>query len=158
MRSVKAELETVLVYLWRRRDAPEFLLLRRTPNRGAFWQGVSGHVEAGESPAAAAMREVREETGLSIAAVDGPLDHYRFEPASEPRGLRRVALEWVFAVEAPDDWRPEFDEREHDCARWCSFETSRRLLHWEDNIRALERLFLLIGSSRSRPSTSRGQH
>jgi dATP pyrophosphohydrolase len=155
-----ANFETVLVYLWRRRDDPEFLLLRRTPDRGAFWQGVSGHVESGESPAAAAVREVREETGLSIAAVDGPLDQYRFEPASEPRGNacpRRVALEWVFAAEAPDNWGPELDEHEHDCARWCSFEVSRRLLHWENNVRALERLFLLIGFSRSRRGTSRGQ-
>jgi dATP pyrophosphohydrolase len=155
-----ANFETVLVYLWRRRDDPEFLLLRRTPDRGAFWQGVSGHLESGESPAAAAVREVREETGLSVAAVDGPLDQYRFEPASEPRGnacRRRVALEWVFAAEAPDDWGPELDEHEHDCARWCSIEVARRLLHWEDNVRALERLFLLIGSSRSRRGTSRGQ-
>ncbi len=41
----------VVVFI-RRRPTPtsiEYLLLRRTPARSGFWQGVSGGVEAGES-------------------------------------------------------------------------------------------------------------
>jgi len=49
------------------------LLIRRKhePFRG-HWSLPSGHVEATESPAQAAIREVREETGLVISVKDDP--------------------------------------------------------------------------------------
>ncbi|HXF81575.1 MAG TPA: NUDIX domain-containing protein [bacterium] len=40
---------------------------RRSPNAG-MWNGLGGKLEAGEDPFAACVREVREETGLTIAA------------------------------------------------------------------------------------------
>src|SRR5512132_2863360 len=39
------------------------LLLHRRPERGNFWQPITGTIEAGEQPMAAAVREVFEETG-----------------------------------------------------------------------------------------------
>jgi len=48
------------------------LLERVPPGRGAWagrWNGVGGHVERGESPAAAARREFHEETGLTLTAL-----------------------------------------------------------------------------------------
>lgn len=45
------------------------LLLRRTPQQGGFWQGVSGRVEREDATLReAARREVREETGLEPEA------------------------------------------------------------------------------------------
>jgi len=49
------------------------LLLRRAPDHGGFWQGVSGRVETSDaSLRRAALREIEEETGLSsgITIVD----------------------------------------------------------------------------------------
>ena len=42
------------------------LVLQRTPERGGFWQLVTGRVEPGESVEAAARRELLEETGLDL--------------------------------------------------------------------------------------------
>jgi len=45
----------------------DVLLIRVAEERGAWagmLNGVGGHMERGESPAAAALREIREETGL----------------------------------------------------------------------------------------------
>jgi len=41
-----------------------FLMLKRIPERGGFWQPVTGNVEEGETFEAAALREVREELGI----------------------------------------------------------------------------------------------
>ena len=41
---------------------------RKAPNRG-LWNGVGGHIVAGETPLACALREVREETGLALDSL-----------------------------------------------------------------------------------------
>lgn len=53
--------QSVLVLVCTR--SGEFLMLRRTRPRG-FWQSVTGSLAFGESPRSAALRELREETGL----------------------------------------------------------------------------------------------
>nr|WP_295446250.1 dihydroneopterin triphosphate diphosphatase [uncultured Thiodictyon sp.] len=53
--------QSVLVVICTR--GGEFLMLRRT-RPGQFWQSVTGSLAPGESPRLAALREVREETGL----------------------------------------------------------------------------------------------
>src|SRR2546429_2355262 len=47
----------------------EVLALRRAPGGRSpgSWETVHGHIEAGETPAQAALREGREETGLDPA-------------------------------------------------------------------------------------------
>jgi len=42
-----------------------FLMLKRTPEKGSFWQPITGNVEVEESFEEAAIRELKEETGIS---------------------------------------------------------------------------------------------
>lgn len=49
--------------------AHDILLLERAANPG-YWQSVTGSLESGETPAAAAAREVAEETGLCCTPAD----------------------------------------------------------------------------------------
>ncbi len=53
--------QSVLVVICTR--GGEFLMLRRL-KPGHFWQSVTGSLAPGESPRLAALREIREETGL----------------------------------------------------------------------------------------------
>ncbi len=50
----------------------EVLLMRVPPGRGAWagcYNGVGGHLEQGEDPLSSAMREVAEETGLTVEGL-----------------------------------------------------------------------------------------
>jgi len=52
-------------------DSQRVLLIRRRVPEGALiWQFPAGKVEPGESPEEAAVREAREETGLTVEALN----------------------------------------------------------------------------------------
>jgi dihydroneopterin triphosphate diphosphatase len=57
----------------------DFLLLRRT-RPSDFWQSVTGSLRPGESSRSAALRELREETGLLGAAYLADLRQARLFP------------------------------------------------------------------------------
>lgn len=52
-----------------------YLFVRRAPGRPApgYWTPVTGKLEPGETLAEAAVREVREETGLDVSILPGEL-------------------------------------------------------------------------------------
>ncbi len=55
----------------------EFLITKRAPNKGYgnMWETTGGSAVAGDSSLAAALREVKEETGFEVKAEDGRLVH-----------------------------------------------------------------------------------
>ena len=56
------------VHVWMRNSRGEFLLTKRSPNKGFpnKWETTGGSAIAGDDSLAAALREVREETGLFL--------------------------------------------------------------------------------------------
>lgn len=56
-------------------------VLLRMHEKYRIWLGVGGHIEPGEDPSEAAIREAKEETGLDIALVGDKPDIGRNEPA-----------------------------------------------------------------------------
>ena len=87
---------TVDVYVLRRQDGEwEVLVLQRAPGTrctGA-WEAVHGMVEPGERPEEAAVREVREETGLELGRLyNATVQHFYLHR------LGAVAAAVVFAA------------------------------------------------------------
>lgn len=76
----------------------DLLLLKGAPDKRLWankYNGVGGHVEPDESFAAAARREIREETGLEVAQLRlCALIHIN---TGEPTGIAM----WVFSATAP---------------------------------------------------------
>lgn len=95
-----AVIPRTLVFL----QSPGHLLLQRTPEaRGAWggqWNGVGGHIEAGEDPLSGARREVREETGLEVEAL------YLCGVVLVDTGTGRGIGLYVFAAELDENQEP----------------------------------------------------
>jgi len=81
------------------------IILHRHRRLG-IWVQPGGHVDPGESPAEAALRETFEETGLSVRHVDPELlFHVDVHPG--PRGHTHYDLRYVVIAEPVDPAPPE---------------------------------------------------
>jgi dATP pyrophosphohydrolase len=121
------EWSEVLIHV---RRGDEFLVAHRSPESGGYWHPIAGTVEPGEAFHAAAVRELREETGLEAPGLQ-PLGAFAYirESWEEQPGLR-VHVE-AFLVDVDAGWEPELNE-EHDDYRWCSRESAMELLFWPE--------------------------
>ncbi|HSM92018.1 MAG TPA: lipoyl(octanoyl) transferase LipB [Anaeromyxobacteraceae bacterium] len=98
------------------------LLLRRSPERGGFWQPVTGRIEAGEAPIDAARRELGEETGADAAVAPLGYRHaFPLDPALVPprRPGLRICEETAFVAALPPGFVPRLSE-EHVAFEWCT--------------------------------------
>lgn len=104
------------------------ILLVRAKRDPTIWIFPKGHVERGESPAEAALRETREEAGVSGELV-GPIG----APVEFHNGREFVRVEY-FLIRAVSE-TPETDGRAKqwfsldDAATAVNFEADRRLLN-----------------------------
>ena len=122
--------------------ALESLVLRRGAGGRCpgSWETVHGHIEAGETPAAAAIRELAEETGAApvrlynLSRVEAFYQHARDE----------VALIPVFAAFVDPGTRIRLGP-EHDRFEWLPVAEARRRFAWPREGRALEDAVALLG-------------
>lgn len=121
---------TDIVEVFVARASGELLLGRRAqaPMLGT-WQPVFGHVEAGESAAAAARRELSEETGLA-----GSPDLLSFWALERVRSYFLPELDAIvasprFVAIASPQWEPRLCP-EHDAWRWIRPKDAERELFW----------------------------
>ncbi|MFJ8881930.1 NUDIX domain-containing protein [Streptomyces sp. NPDC102402] len=94
----------VAAYVVRRRAVVELLVFDHVGMPEAGTQVPAGGVEPGEEPAAAALREVVEETGLSIATVISEIA-VDDRPHPRTRQSRRTTFFLLLApADTPDAW------------------------------------------------------
>ena len=131
-----------------RRGRSEVLVAHRSAGHGAYWHTIAGGVEPGEAYEEAAVRELREETGLTTArpVEVAQIVEYAYPLSEEPPPVRDEYPEGVeavqvrcFVVDAPDDWEPTLDW-EHDDHCWLAPADAAALLRWPETAAALRRV------------------
>jgi 8-oxo-dGTP pyrophosphatase MutT (NUDIX family) len=70
---------------------------------GHWWELPGGGIEPGESYQQAAVREIREETGLDISPVQVSQPRWRRTATWTARGIRRLQHEVIVAVQLDED-------------------------------------------------------
>jgi len=134
---------------WRRGPAgPELLVMLRRPDHGLWWSSVTGMMEPGETPEQAALRELREETGLEGALEPLEFQHsFWMDPAilGLPPGEPRFNTERCFHVEVAAGALVDLSPDEHTEYRWCPFPEARELMRWEGSKAALALLARRLG-------------
>jgi 8-oxo-dGTP pyrophosphatase MutT (NUDIX family) len=89
--------------------------------RLGIWVQPGGHVDKGETPEIAALRETSEETGLAVRHLD-PVELFHVDVHPGPRGHTHYDLRYVLAGEAKDPTPPAGESPE---VYWFSFDAAR---------------------------------
>jgi 8-oxo-dGTP pyrophosphatase MutT (NUDIX family) len=114
------------------RDGNVEYLLVRPSKGGSEWLLPKGHIEPGESTKEAALREVREETGV-IGRLLGAVGRLRFETPDTVDAK-------FYLMERLGEVTPEDENRAN---KWLPFEQALQALHYSDSKLLLHKAELL---------------
>jgi len=136
-----AQINTVCFKKASIKEEMQILILKRSINKGNFFQTVTGGIHIGESPLNAAIRETSEELGIPKEAINPfwtPLT-YSF------MGDDGYELdEYVFGCEIND---PSFIHisKEHDSFEWVNIDQAKQMVKFENNKNAINEVYKKIG-------------
>jgi lipoyl(octanoyl) transferase len=124
-------------------DRDRVLLLHRKPERGNFWQPITGSIETGELPIDAARREMIEETGhrsepAPMNLMQSFMIESQFLSAKHPSPI--IASEVAYTAALDSSAPLSLDAAEHDGYGWFTFGEAYEKIRWTDDREALEQL------------------
>lgn len=129
----------------------QYLLLKRVPEKGGFWQPPCGGVEKEDSSLIdAAYREIQEEAGISKNEVVRIIENvYEFTMNKDYLTGKESAplTEYVFGFEVKPDIIVRIDGNayiEHEEFVWVSYEKAIEMLKWDDNKNAFRALHAIL--------------
>ena len=124
----KVKIRVIDAYIYRKtKEGIKYLILKRAKTKmyEHLWQGVAGKIEKGEQSWQAAIRELKEETGLDplkIFVADHVSKFY------ETHG-DRINLVPVFGMEVASDI--VLLSSEHSDFKWVDYDSACSYLVWE---------------------------
>lgn len=132
----------IVAFIYTLNPEPYFLLLKRSQNRGGFWQPVSGGIEKFEQPIQSVKREVYEETGIKEMKRIVDLDlSYDYECIKNNVKMRMKDI--CYGVEL-SKIEPVLLSNEHSMSKWCKREEVVNYLNWKNILVSFEKLNKII--------------
>jgi 8-oxo-dGTP pyrophosphatase MutT (NUDIX family) len=126
-----------------------FLILKTRPDRGSFWQPITGGVNEGEGLPEAALREAQEETGLAFTEGLEPIAHqFEFESRGDRFTEYGFSLPLKFpekitkAVEIPPPVK--LDSNEHVEYQWVTGKEAFKTIAHPSNAAMLKVLLIQL--------------
>jgi bis(5'-nucleosidyl)-tetraphosphatase len=114
-----------LVY---RREGDRLMLLLLRHRHGGHWSFPKGHMEDKESEAQTALREILEETGLTVSLQEG----FRHAVVYYPKpGIRKQVV--YFLGQAADNQSAVRQEDEISELRWVDFKEAGRAVSFKND-------------------------
>ncbi len=118
------------------RHAEKFLFLKRAPHARLYpekWQMVTGHIQENETAENAALREVKEETGLEVTITQS---HPSFE--YEDENARFVIVPFIMDSKSDVVTLNPSEHTEHRWIKISDYKTLDCLPGIEGDLRAVE--------------------
>jgi 8-oxo-dGTP pyrophosphatase MutT (NUDIX family) len=125
-------------------DSRRGALIGRQDRRGRMvWSLPKGHIEAGETPEAAAIREIQEETGISGSIV-APLGVIDFWFMAENRRVHKTVHHFLLQAVGGE---LSSDDAEVDSVEWVPLADMSTRLAYADERRLMDRVQELLADS-----------
>ena len=111
-----------------------------SPEDGVSWWGYpKGHMEEGEKPADAAVREVFEETGFEVKIKSNkPIAESRYEISRDGEKVQKTV--WFYEMEVIESFKNEPDDEIEEIAL-VEFDSALDLLTHEEDKKILKYVF-----------------
>lgn len=145
----KIQLECIIFR--KNKEKYKFLLLKRVREKGGFWQSPCGGLEKNDiSLLEASYREISEETGISKKDISRVIkDVHSFEINKNYITGKPIPpiKEYVFGFEVNPKIKISIKDnihKEHEEFKWVSFENAIKMLKWDNNKDAFNKLKLIL--------------
>jgi len=131
---------------------PLFLIIRDSYRN---WGFPKGHLEENEAPETAALREVREETGLDTIRLDGAIETIEWYFRFRGRLVHKVCHFFLMQTTSTKT-SPQQNEGITAC-RWASFDDAVRLVSYENARAVLSRANAMVAAMQPEQPTAGGE-
>lgn len=125
---------------------PVFLLIRDSYSN---WGFPKGHLERGEMPEAAALREVAEETGLGALTLRAPIETIDWYFRFRGRLVHKICYFYLMETEQAET-SPQRDEGITAC-RWSPFAEAHDVISYGNAREVLRRAHEMVIASLAAP-------
>lgn len=120
--------------VFRRINGQVLWLVQERAGHG-YWQLPKGHIEKGESSQQAAVREVKEESGITVRIITKLSAIKYFYVIENERRFKQV--QW-YLMEYVAGSTADFDPREVSAAKFVPFKEAYKLIEYENEQKILQ--------------------
>lgn len=136
----------LVVHVWIKSKKGKYLISQRSANRPTFplmWECVGGSAIAGESSLDAALRETKEEVGITLSRERGRLLHSVVRDVVDGVRFGDILDVWVFDYDG-DINLDDATTDEVECAEWMTFDEIKGLYREGKLVKTLNYFFTEI--------------